>query len=357
MNTKATIRKILFVMLWISIGGGMLTLLIAAIGKKNKDVCSSYTINIKSNQDNFFIDVKDISKLLISAVGQDLKGEKITDINLRQLEQLLKDNVWIRNAEMWFDNRNVLHVSVGQREPIARIFTTTGSTFYIDSAKVRIPLSDKMSARVPVFTNFPDNQPMKKKDSILLNDIKQTAVYINNDSFWKSQVAQLDINEQQNFEMIPVVGNHIVRLGDGKNINKKFNRLMSFYNQVMNKTGFDAYSIIDVQYEGQVIGTKRGLEKNKGNSIFIQQKQADDLINNTEPAENEIAEKKVSDLKITETNQVKTESPQIKKDSIKKNITSLRATSTHTANPNIVKTVSLPDSTERKPKAIMPKKN
>jgi len=198
MNTKATIRKVLFAMLWISIGGGMLTLLIAAIGKKNKELCSNYTIAIKSNQDNFFIDEKDIIKLLSVAVGRDIKGKKITEFNLRQLEQLLEDNVWISNAELWFDNRDVLHVLVIEREPVARIFTNTGTTFYIDSNEVRMPLSDKLSARVPVFTSFPDKQMLSAKDSLLLHEVKNTALFIMNDPFWMSQVAQIDITTEQN---------------------------------------------------------------------------------------------------------------------------------------------------------------
>jgi cell division protein FtsQ len=56
--------------------------------------------------------------------------------------------------------------------------------------------------------------------------------------------------------MIPVVGNHLVRLGNGDNIDKKFHRLMVFYQQVLSKTGFDRYKLIDVQYAGQVVASK-----------------------------------------------------------------------------------------------------
>jgi cell division protein FtsQ len=56
--------------------------------------------------------------------------------------------------------------------------------------------------------------------------------------------------------MIPVVGNHLVRLGDGENMPQKFNRLMVFYRQVLSKTGFDKYRVIDVQYKGQVVASR-----------------------------------------------------------------------------------------------------
>ena len=186
-------------MLWVCIGGGMLSLLIAAIGKKNREDCTDYTIAIKGSEENFFIDADDIRKLLRAGAGSEIKGKKISEINLKKLEQLLRENVWIRKAEMWFDNKNVLHVEVYEREPIARIFTTAGNTFYIDSTERKMPLSDKLSARVPVFTGFPDKKVYSAKDSMLLTDVKNIATYINNDPFWMSQVAQIDITARKKF--------------------------------------------------------------------------------------------------------------------------------------------------------------
>lgn len=336
---------------WICIGGGMLTLLIAAIGKKNRELCSDYSVSIKSKQDNFFVDEKDITRLLTTAIGAHLKGRRITDINLSQLEQLLKDNVWIRDAEMWFDNLDVLHISVSEREPVARIFTSAGNTFYIDSSGFRMPLSDKMSARVPVFTNFPEMKIPTAKDSLILNDVREMAVYIMNDPFWMSQVAQIDISEEGKFDMIPVVGNHLVKLGNGNDISKKFSRLMVFYKQVLGKRGFDVYSTVDVQYAGQVIGTKKGTGKNSVDSVQLRM--------NVEKLLKQAGQVQSDSLDIKE---VTIEKSNIKTDLVRPATTSLRATSPQPFNPNNVKTKSLPKEnenkpSENKPKAVMPKKN
>ncbi|HKC35998.1 MAG TPA: hypothetical protein VKB95_08045 [Chitinophagaceae bacterium] len=349
MNTKATIRKILFVMLWVCISAGMLSLLIAAIGKKNREDCTDYTIAIKGTANNFFIDADDIRKLLKAGAGSELKGKKMSEINLKKLEQLLRNNIWIRKVEMWFDNKNVLHVEAYEREPIARIFTTASNSFYIDSTEMKMPLSDKTSARVPVFTNFPDKKVYSAKDSLLFIDVKNIATYIKNDPFWMSQVAQIDITADRNFELSPVVGNHLIKLGNGKDLEKKFNRLMIFYKQVLAQKGFDAYSTIDVQYAGQVVGTRRGTEKNKVDTVMLKkrvnemlkqvQTQYDpDYIGSLEP----IIEKPT-----ISGSQVSTED--------------LRATSTQSTNPNALKTESLPSKNEKKtnenkPRAVMPKK-
>ena len=78
---------------------------------------------------------------------------------------------------------------------------------------MRLPLSEKLSARVPMFTSFPSERAhLSRPDSQLLASVKELAMFIQADEFWKAQVAQVDITPE-GFEMIPTVGNHIVTLG------------------------------------------------------------------------------------------------------------------------------------------------
>ena len=334
-------------MLWVCIGGGMLSLLIAAIGKKNREDCTDYTIAIKGSAEKFFINADDIRKILRSGAGSELKGKKISEIDLKRLEQLLRNNIWIRKAEMWFDNKNVLHVEVYEREPIARIFTNAGNSFYIDSTERKIPLSDRMSARVPVFTGFPDKKVYSAKDSLLFTDVKNLATYIKNDPFWMSQVAQVNITTERNFELSPVVGNHLIKLGNGKDIDKKFNRLMIFYKQVLAQRGFDSYSTIDVQYTGQVVGTKRGSEKSKVDTVMLKRR-VDEMLKQMQKQYDSVAAIKPI-----------TEKPTISGSQV--STSSLRATKSQPTNPNALKAESLPSKSENKPnenkpKAVMAKK-
>ncbi|MGQ0738955.1 MAG: cell division protein FtsQ/DivIB [Bacteroidota bacterium] len=256
MNAKTTIRKILFITVWLCIGGGMLTLLLAAITNKKNGECSEYVITLKGPENNFFINEKDVEELLMNANVGLIRGQAVASFNLNELERMLEKNTWISKAELYFDNKDVLHVTVTEKEPVARIFTTEGNSFYIDQAGKKMPLSEKLSARVPVFTGFPEKKALSAKDSALLTEVRLTAQYIISNPFWMSQVAQIDITAERKFEMVPVVGNHLVKLGDGENIPAKFNRLMIFYRLVLSKTGFDKYKLIDVQYKGQVVASE-----------------------------------------------------------------------------------------------------
>lgn len=254
--------------MWLVIGSGMLMLLIAAMGKQKRESCKGYSIILKGDEhEELFLDKESISGVLVKAAHNNIKGQPKSSLNLQEMEEALESNAWVKDAQLYFDNHTVLHVSVTERKPIARIFTAGGKSFYMDENDYRMPLSAKMVAKLPVFTGFPDKKVLTKSDSALLNDIKETAQFINGNSFWTSQVAQIDIvadcgPDCWEFEMTPVVGNHIVKLGDGENIDKKFNRLFAFYQQVLNKTGFNKYKTIDVRFAGQVVGSKDGKSVN-----------------------------------------------------------------------------------------------
>jgi len=163
---------------------------------------------------------------------------------------------------MYFDNNRMIQVRVLERQPIARVFVNGGNSFYVDSTALRLPLSDKLSARVPVFTNFPSDKPiLAKPDSALLEGIVKLASFINTDSFWLAQIAQVNINVQSKFELVPLIGNHLILLGDAEKLPAKFKRLKTFYEQALLQQGMNTYEKLDLRFDNQVVAVKQGTEK------------------------------------------------------------------------------------------------
>lgn len=244
--------------MWLCIGAGMTVLLLAAISKRNKGRCTGYTISIRGVETNYFLDEKDVETLLRKAAGGEVKGKAVQDIDLRKTEKQLERNDWVSNAELYFDNHDWLHVSIDEKEPVARVFTQSGQSFYLDAKGNRLPLSEKMSARVPVFTGFTDKKLLNAGDSVVLKGVLSMADYIMHNAFWMAQVSQVDLVQDAGMEIIPVVGTHLIRFGDAANIDQKFHRLEIFYKNVLSKTGFDKYKLIDVRFRGQVVASRNG---------------------------------------------------------------------------------------------------
>lgn len=262
------IKNFLFTGLWILVGAGTIVLLVAAIQKKDARHCKAVEINITGASNNFFIDKSDVQKTISQYGGKNAVGRPIDNFNLVGIESALKKDVWIRNAQLYFDNNDVLQVSVEEREPIARVFTPGGRTFYIDDSNTMLPLSDKFSARLPVFTGFPsDALVLRKADSSLLNDVKNLSMEIQKDSFLMAMIDQVDITAERSFEMIPKIGNQVIVFGDASDAEKKFQKLRLFYRKVMPNAGWGKYSIINLQYKNQVVAKIKGKDDASADSL------------------------------------------------------------------------------------------
>ncbi len=267
-NKKINIKKVLFSLGWLIIAISSIALLVAAVRSKENKVCKSIVIDIHGVNNNFFIDKKDVLEIINKYNGGAATGKKTQSFDLRQIEEALKKDVWIKNADLYFDNNNVLQVSIEEREPVARIFTQGGDTYYIDSSATMLPLSDKFSARVPVFTSFPSNAKiLTAKDSTLLLAIKNISMQIQADSFLMAMIDQVDITKDYGFEMTPKIGTQQIIFGDASDAAAKFNKLKLFYKNVINHTGWNHYSIIDLQYSNQVVAKIRGREDKSADSL------------------------------------------------------------------------------------------
>ncbi|HSN59386.1 MAG TPA: hypothetical protein VLR49_00515 [Ferruginibacter sp.] len=253
-TTKLNIRKILFTILWFAIGVSGIVLLVAAVRIKNVRTCKGIEIEISGVSNNFFIDKTDVLNIIKNYAGANPQGRGINEFNLAAIENNLEKDVWIKNAELFFDNNDILRVSIDEREPVARVFSLTGKSFYIDSSITVLPLSDKFSARLPVFTGFAHNPDfLSKADSNLLKDIKLLSHALQTDSFLMAMIEQVDITQQRNFEMIPKIGNQLIVFGTAEDVAEKFNKLRLFYKAVITKTGWSKYSVINLQYKNQVV--------------------------------------------------------------------------------------------------------
>lgn len=264
MGIKSNIRRLIFISVWLVAGAGVTVLLIAAVNSRNHQLCRGYDITINGkNEGRWFIDKADIVKAITSNHKESIKDKPVESFDLARIESKLKKEPWVRSAQLFFDNNGVLKVKVSEREPVARIFTLSGNSFYIDSSGKKLPLSAKGSPRLPVFTGFPyagkKPGPLERK---LLQQVKDLSVVILNDPFWMAQIAQVDISATKEFEMIPTIGNHVIEFGTADNAEDKFHRLFVFYQQVLSKTGMEKYERIKVQYDRQIIGVKHETNNN-----------------------------------------------------------------------------------------------
>jgi cell division protein FtsQ len=167
-----------------------------------------------------------------------------------------------------------MHVDVRQRMPLCRIFKQNGNSFYMDKQQFILPLSNTYSAKVPVFSGFGNNVPFNGKDSIALESIIKMATYITTNEFWMAQIQQVNLVNNDEFEVTPTIGNHTILFGDTIDMANKFDKLFKFYKSVSTKVGFNKYNVLNVQFKNQIVATT------KNNSIVIDTAKANQAIQN-----------------------------------------------------------------------------
>ena len=287
-------KRALEIFSWIALLGGVTALVGFTQKQQGAQSLSSISINIDKPATSRFVTSEDI-KALYSNLGYQLENQNLSAIDINQLETLLKKNSSVEAAQVYYSISGKLILDIKERTPIIRLYNTQNESFYLDKFGSLMPLSNKYAARVLIANgaiNIPFatvhqlehlegrlNKLFRKKNTTavqnteLINRLKleednltgasqlkelfDLARFINDDKFWNSQISQLFINENNDVEMIPRVGNHNIVLGEAKQLEEKFAKLLIFYKKGLNNTGWNNYSTINLKYKKQVVCTKR----------------------------------------------------------------------------------------------------
>jgi cell division protein FtsQ len=250
------------------IGAVAIFTLLGFVGKKQHDsICWKLDVQIEEVGDKKYIDEKLVTSMANAATDQ-IVGKPVNEIDITAIHKKLTENSSIREAHVFttVDGRCVVRIK--QRTPIARIFTSEGKSFYLDKDGFTMALSDYYTAKVPVFTGaiyetmkpssiLDRNEDAAFLESTLLDEIYTFTKYIEGNEFWKAQVEHVHITEDKEFEIIPRVGNHRIRMGKVENLEEKFKKLMTFYANTIHSRDLNLYSSINVKYDGQVVCVKR----------------------------------------------------------------------------------------------------
>lgn len=269
---KIEVKNKFFFGLWLLAALSILVLFIAASHKRKNALCSGIKIKIESDNQGAFVTEMEIAEL-INKDGT-ITERKIAAINVANLETALRANDWVKDAELYFDNNDLLHIVIKQRQPIARLFNVDGTSHYLDADALRLPVKNTATARVLAVTGFPsNNEVLAHADSLVLNDVKAISNFIYADSFWNAQIAQVNITNTGKFEMVPAIGNHIILFGSIDNLVDKFERLYTFYAKAWLQNGIDTYETIDLRFDKQVVaairGSSRVLAERKADSLGV----------------------------------------------------------------------------------------
>jgi cell division protein FtsQ len=226
--------------------------LLSAVKMKDAKPCNEVVVHYKASTMSGFVPYADVFSLISEVINGEPVGHQLKDFDLKQIEARLEEHPWVYDAQLYFDNRQKLHVILVEAIPVARCMDKTGQQFYLDADGISLPLSQQYRADVPVFTNMPV-RIKSKDDSALVVRVCQLAEAIMADSFWLAQAAQIDVLPSGRLEMIPTVGNHIVDIGFAENPDEILHRLKIFYKAVVAAGRLGDFKRLNASFERQIV--------------------------------------------------------------------------------------------------------
>ena len=231
----------------------------------NSKPCSGIVINITDSADYHFVTKRQLINLVYGNSSRVI-GKKLKDISTFNIENRINVLHELKTAEVYLTIDGALHVYADQRNPIMRLIPNDGGDYFVDNEgfvfrrrNLYTPRLHMVEGNVTVTGAMLDSLSVidtNVKHSIL-KDMYYFVNYINDDSFWSAQIDQIYVDGNNEIDLIPRVGNHIVHLGTFENYKGKLRNLAAFYDQVLPEVGWNKYSTINLEFKDQIVCKKR----------------------------------------------------------------------------------------------------
>lgn len=223
--------------------------------KQNDKTCKGINVFIDDQFENYFVDENDVLNIVSNNRDDRLVGESFSNIELRTLEQRLVKHEFVRRAEVYKDLTGHLNIKVYQMRPVARLISSQLNDRYLNSVGEVIPVSSKYTARVMLISGDFANRklPEDLKTDDYGKELMHLIDYIHDHTFWKAQVAQMDIDKKGNIKIYTQVSKQLVDFGQPENIEDKFRKLEIFYKKILPAKGWNFYESVSVKFKDQIV--------------------------------------------------------------------------------------------------------
>ncbi len=225
---------------------------VSKLGSRNS--VEEVKITLHNSLGNHFVAEEDIRKNL-DHHNQMVLGLPLRDVEFKEIERNILENPYVSQAEAYGNYSGILNLEVWIRKPLFRIIERNGNSVYISRDKEILPLSDRYSSRGLLVTGKGCDSMMV--DSYWRSDegdqFFQLMEYINEDPFWKAQIAMLEVDKKGDITLYPQVTKQKILFGDLEGFEEKFERLLVFYDRILPLKGWNHYSEVNLKFKDQIV--------------------------------------------------------------------------------------------------------
>lgn len=227
-----------------------LAIAVTAFNRQPADqTCRDVELVIKDTAYAGFI-TKEELKTMLRRKGIYPIGKKMERVSTKTLEKVLGAHPLIDEAECYKTPSGKVCAEVTQRVPLLRVMNDKGESYYLDNKGTILPPEAKCVAHRAIVTG-------NVEKSFAMRDLYKFGVFLQNNTFWNAQIEQVHVLPNHTVELIPRVGDHTIYLGKLERFEDKLSRLKAFYRKGLNQVGWNKYSRISLEFDNQIICTKR----------------------------------------------------------------------------------------------------
>lgn len=245
---KKKVKHILSIIVMVLLLGYVALAVVAFCPKPANMSCAGVEVRSMGRGASQFENNDEILSML-RRYGLDPTGRPMDQISCAAIEDTLSHLSLVLRCECYKTVTDKVCIDITCRTPILRVIPDGGSSFYVDREGVVVDRLPR-PAYLPVATG-------RVSKDFATHELCELATYLQRSTFWDSQIEQINVLANNDVELIPRVGDHIIRFGKVENIKYKFGKLKTFYEKGLTQVGWDRYSVIDVSYGDQVIGVKK----------------------------------------------------------------------------------------------------
>jgi cell division protein FtsQ len=234
-------------------------------GSSNAKAIGDIEVVIKDSSDYHFVTEKYLLNLINNSYGR-VVGKPAGEIAVADIENRINVLHELRIAEVYLTIDRTLKIYVDQRDPVMRVMPEDGGDFFVDEEGVIVRKRNLYNPRLHIVGgNINITSAMLNGVSVLDTSIKNTILrdiyylvgYIIEDDFWSAQIDQIFVDRDDEIDLIPRVGNHIIHLGSVENFEEKLRNLEAFYDKVLPEAGWNKYSQINLEFRDQIVCRRR----------------------------------------------------------------------------------------------------
>lgn len=220
--------------------------------------CTDVELVFDRHSGPVFISDKDVNDILQNRHIYP-KGRRMAEVETGVIERSIAENPFVESAECYKTSAGRVCIKVIQRQPVIFVIPDGSDGYYVDARGKVIPntlyLSNIITATGAISRKY------------ATTELAEFGDFVRTNAFWDDLIAQVHVTRNRKgkemVELVPRVGDNIIYLGSIEGYPKKLRRLKVFYDKAVGTVGWNKYGTISLEYDNQIICTKRDEHHNQ----------------------------------------------------------------------------------------------